>query len=74
LSGFGKGLLMVVMFVLLSLTVLLPLLWHDWSALTVTRVQAALGASWLLLALFLWWSGRRGWHGLQQRPHPFMPN
>lgn len=74
LSGFGKGLLMVVMFVLLSLTVLLPLLWHDWSALSVTRVQAALGISWLLLTWFLWWFGRRGWHGLQQRPHPFLPN
>lgn len=74
LSGLGKALLMVGMSVLLSLTVLLPLLWHDWSLLAVTRIQAALAVSWLMLALFLCWFGWRGWRGLQQRPHPFMPN
>lgn len=27
---------------------------------------------WLILLGFLGWLGTRGWHGLQQRPHPFL--
>jgi len=74
LSGFGRGLLMAVLFVLLSLTVVLPVLWQDWSAPAVARTHAALGVSWLALASFLLWFGHRGWSGLRRRPHPFMPN
>lgn len=29
---------------------------------------------WIVLAATLLWLGRRGWHGLMQRPHPFLPN
>ncbi|WEN14734.1 hypothetical protein PY254_16095 [Rhodanobacter sp. AS-Z3] len=74
LSALGKALLIVALFTLSSLTLLLPPLWHDWSALSEANMQTALGFSWLLLTLFLCWLGRRGWQGLQQRPHPFIPN
>ncbi|MHB1273399.1 MAG: hypothetical protein ACYCZD_11650 [Rhodanobacter sp.] len=74
LPGFGKALLMIGMFVLLSLTVLLPMLWHDWAELFVVRAGDTLGAAWFALALFLLWFGHRGWRGLRQRPHPFLPN
>lgn len=29
---------------------------------------------WVVLAVALLWLGRRGWRGLMQRPHPFLPN
>jgi hypothetical protein len=29
---------------------------------------------WMVLAVALLWLGRRGWRGLIQRPHPFLPN
>jgi len=29
---------------------------------------------WVVLAVALPWLGRRGWRGLMQRPHPFLPN
>ena len=29
---------------------------------------------WLAVGGMLLWLGRRGWRGLQQRPHPFLPN
>ena len=74
LPSFAKSLLMIAMFVLLSVTVLLPQLWQDWSVLYAWRALDALFAAWLVLALFLTWLGRRGWRGLQQRPHPFFPN
>jgi len=74
LPGFGKSLLVISMFVLLSLTLLLPMLWHDWSELSEVRAGDTLGAAWFALALFLLWLGRRGWFGLRQRPHPFLPN
>ena len=31
-------------------------------------------AAWAVLALVLAWIGRRGWRGLQARPHPFISN
>lgn len=74
LSGAGKLFVLIGMLVLLSLTALLPMLWHGWSGLTVVDASAALAASWLVLALFLLWLGHRGWRGLQARPHPFLAN
>lgn len=74
LSGFGKGLLLVGMFVLLSLTMLVPQLSDAAVAPVMGQADGALMAAWLALALFLLWLGRRGWHELQQRPHPFLPN
>lgn len=74
LSGFGKNLLVIGMFMLLSLTALLPMLWHDRAELSAVRTGDTLGAAWFALALFLLWLGHRGWRGLRQRPHPFLPN
>jgi hypothetical protein len=74
LRGLGNSLLMIGMFVLFSLTMLLPQLWHDWAARSVARADGALAASWLVLLLFLCWLGSRGWRALQQRPHPFLPD
>lgn len=62
------------MFVLLSLSVLLPHLWQDWDVSNAERAIDAISAAWLLLVLFLLWLGRRGWRALQQRRHPFLPN
>lgn len=73
LSNFCKSLLMIGMFVLLSLTVLLPPLGQSWNALYAGRALDALFAAWLLLALFLAWLGHRGWCALQRRPHAFLP-
>ena len=73
LSGFSKSLLMIGMFVLLSLTVLLPQLWRDSDVLYATRADDVLVAAWLMLACLLWWLARRGASALRQRPHPFMP-
>lgn len=74
LHGLGNSLLMIGMFALLSLTMLLPQLWHDWAAQSVARTDAALAASWLVLLLFLYWLGSRGRRALQRRPHPFLPD
>lgn len=53
LAGFGKGLLVLGMFVLLALTVLLPQLGEVLAAPTATVADDALAAAWLALALFL---------------------
>lgn len=74
LSGFGKSLLMIGMFTLLSLTVLLPQLWQDWDVLQATRADEALVVTWLVLAALLLWLARRGASALRARPHPFLPD
>jgi len=33
----------------------------------------AIGAGWLAIAGVLLWLGLRGWRGLRERPHPFLP-
>ncbi len=73
-SGVGGFFVVIGMLVLLSLTALLPVLWHDWSGLTVIAADAAFAAAWLVLALLLLSLGHRGWRGLQARPHPFLAN
>jgi hypothetical protein len=40
----------------------------------MTRLTVLFDAGWVLLIVVLAWLGRRGWRGLQQRPHPFLPN
>ena len=42
--------------------------------LAMTILTVLLDAGWVLLVAVLFWLGRRGWRGLQQRPHPFLPN
>ena len=40
----------------------------------MTRLTVLFDAGWVLLIVVLAWLGRRGWRGLQQRTHPFLPN
>ncbi len=69
----GTASLLIVAFLLISASTFLPLLtigknpWHFSSA-----EIPMLGAGWLALVVALCWLGRRGWQGLQQRPHPFL--
>jgi hypothetical protein len=72
LSSFSKSLLMLGMFVLLSLTVLLPQLWQDWDVSNAARADHALVATWLALAVLLAWLARRGACALRERAHPFL--
>ncbi|TAL83269.1 MAG: hypothetical protein EPN74_14850 [Rhodanobacter sp.] len=41
--------------------------------LAVSHLTLLFDAGWVLLIVLLLWLGRRGWRGLQQRPHPFLP-
>ena len=72
LSDFGKSLLLLGMFVLLSATMLLPQLDDGPAAQLIARASDVLVAAWLALALFLWWLARRGGRALHHRPHPFL--
>ena len=74
LPDFGKNLLMIGMFVLLSLTGLVPQVRDGLPAPVVAGADDVLLAAWLALALFLWWLARRGGRVLRQRSHPFMPS
>lgn len=74
LANFGKSLLLIGMFLLLSLTAMLPQSWQGWDVLYVARASDALVAAWLALTLFLLWLGWRGWRGLRQLACPFSPN
>jgi len=49
-----------------------PGLRDDAVASALVTANHALVVAWLALALFLLWLSRRGWHELQQRPHPFL--
>lgn len=73
-TTFGKNLLLIGLFVLLSLTLLSAQWSSDWSPLSVTTTQNVLGVAWLLQVALLLWLARRGWHGLRQRVHPFLSN
>jgi hypothetical protein len=72
LPGSGRALLLIGMLVLLSVSAWW--LQHDWDGRVLPSLADALAAIWSALVLFLFWLGYRGWRGLQQRPHPFLPN
>lgn len=72
LSSFSKSLLLLGMFVLLSLTVLLPQLWQDWDISNAAKAAKVLVTTWLALALLLAWLARRGARALRERAHPFL--
>ena len=40
----------------------------------MTSLTVLFDAGWMFLVAVLLWLGRRGWRGLLQRPHPFLPN
>ncbi len=75
LSPSPKAVMLIAAFVLVTLSVFIPVVAHGrhpWPSGAIA--EAALLAGWTLLAAALFWLGRRGWRGLQQRPHPFLPN
>ena len=48
---------------------------HRGAPIVLGNVGAGwLAAGWAAFTVALLWRGRRGWRGLQQRPHPFLPN
>ena len=58
----------------INITIAVPLL-HDDGPIVLGNVGAGwLAAGWAAVTVALFWLGRRGWRGLQQRPHPFLPN
>lgn len=74
LPGLAKVVLMIGLSALMGLSMLLPQIWNDWSTRSVAQAEGVLAAGWIVIALVLFWLARRGWQGLQRRPHPFLPN
>ena len=70
LCSWPRGLLLLLTLALITVTVLSFTTGPQWQPLRL----AHLGIGWAALVLWLLWLGRRGWRGLQQRPHPFLPN
>ncbi|MHB1058529.1 MAG: hypothetical protein ACYC0F_11700 [Rhodanobacter sp.] len=73
LGIWSTGLVLTTSFVLTLLSLLLPAL--AWGRHPVTGMASwlpLLTAGWLLLGAAMIWLGRRGWHELMQRPHPFL--
>ena len=73
LRGWGAGVCCTVCIVLVSLSLSLSLMDRTAAASHAPWV-AALAGAWALFLLVLGWIGRRGWHGLVQRRHPFLAN
>lgn len=73
-SNWGAGLLAAFGYGLICISIFLPTLSNgvqlDLGGLWLTLLAAA----WATLIVMLLWLGRRGWRGLQERPHPFLPN
>jgi hypothetical protein len=60
--------------IVINITIAVPL-FHDGGPIVLGNVGAGwLAAGWAAFTVALLWLGRRGWRGLQQRPHPFLPN
>ncbi|HZX70308.1 MAG TPA: hypothetical protein VFE77_05760 [Rhodanobacter sp.] len=60
--------------ILISVSLFVPTLGDPATIrLSVTSLQAVLAAGWVVLALMLLQLARRGWLGLRQRAHPFLP-
>lgn len=75
LSTWATAVLMSAAFMLASVSVFIPLLAmgeQPWEF--AVPVERAFAVCWAVLGAGLFWLGRRGWHGLRQRSHPFLPN
>ena len=70
LCGWPRGGLLLWVLALITFTVLSLTPGPQWHLLRPDY----LAIGWLALVLWLPWRGYRGWRGLQQRPHPFLPN
>ena len=71
LPGWGTAALSVACFVVTSIGLSFALLDRG-AAHGILLLVAA--SAWAVLALVLAWLGRRGWRGLERRPHPFLAN
>lgn len=75
LSAWASTLVLVVTFVLVVASTFMPLAMvgkFHWQPGALVLI--AFAASWAALMTVLLWTGRRGWRGMQQRPHPFLAN
>ena len=70
LCGWPRGFLLLLALALITFTVLSFTAAPQWQLLRF----AYLAIGWIVLVLWVLWLGYRGWRGLQQRPHPFLPN
>lgn len=73
LPGWGTGTFCVACFILVSLSLSLTLMGH----IDVTAHASwliAMAVAWAVVLLALAWLGRRGWHALLERQHPFLAN
>jgi len=73
LPGWGTGVFCIACFILVSLSLSLPLLGRDGAAAHGAWLATML-AAWALFLLALAWLGRRGWRALARRQHPFLAN
>lgn len=76
LPGWGMGVLLTGMGLLVSASTFVPLfatLGKHPQPLGM-GVIAGLAIAWAAAAVVLLWLGQRGWRGMQQRPHPFLVN
>jgi hypothetical protein len=73
LSNWALGLLALFGYALICISIFLPATSGRGMQLGMTG-NVVLAIAWASLIVALLWLGRRGWRGLQQRPHPFMPN
>jgi hypothetical protein len=76
LPGWGMGVLLTGMGLLVSASTFVPLfatLGSHARPLGEGGI-AGLAVAWTAAAVALLWLGRRGWQGLRQRPHPFLVN
>jgi hypothetical protein len=74
LPAWGTGILCTLCFLQMSLALSWLLLDRNAFERAHGIPAALLGVSWIAVLPVLAWLGRRGWHGLRQRPHPFLSN
>ena len=73
LSGWVTGLISAFGYALITLSLFVPT-FNKAIFETSDAWSFALAIAWATLIVTLLWLARRGWSGLQQRPHPFLPN
>jgi len=74
LPHWGTGLLAAFGYALVSVSIFLPTFSNTVAFVLGDFWLALLAAAWAALIVMLLWLSLRGWRGLQQRPHPFLPN
>jgi hypothetical protein len=75
LRSWATGLLAMLGCILLNISLFVPTLSDPGQIkLGGSTLLEWLVVGWIALTIALLWLGRRGWRGLQERPHPFLPN